>query len=106
MRKFYVQHLKGKTSIIEIEVEADIMFSRLTLKEGEMAFNISKPENLKGERYMWWSMADSEADAIKIAYRDIEKDLEIRVSKGKLKPEEIPTIVLQEKEAIEILRLK
>lgn len=107
MRKFYVQHLKGKISILEIEGEIDTSVkSSLYLKEGEFAFNICKPESLKGERYMWFALRDSEQEAIKLAYQDIEKSLEVRVSKGKISPDEVPTIVLQEKEQIEVVRLK
>jgi hypothetical protein len=103
MKKFYVQHLKGKTSILEIEGE---VLHSLDLKGEEYVFLISKPESLKGERYMWWCMRDTEAEALKVAYRDIDEDLKMRASKGKLKEDEIPTIVLQEKAAVDFIRLK
>ncbi len=105
MKKYYVQHLKGKTSIIEIEGEID-QGQTSFLKEGEYAFRIAKPASLAGECYMWWSMRDSETEAVKLAYYDIERDLELRVRKGKLKEEEVPSLVLQEKASIEVVHLK
>lgn len=107
MRKFYIQHLKGKVSILEIEGElCNLAQSRLYLKDREYAFNITKPESLKGERYMWFALADTESEALKIAYHDIEKTLAMKVRKGQVSHNELPALVLQEKEAIEFLRLK
>lgn len=67
MIKYYVQAIKGVTSILEVEVrpvtqleDASIAW---TLKTGEAMYHVLRPKSLEGERWMHFAFHDSEAEA-------------------------------------------
>ena len=126
MRKFYVQFLKGKTSIIEVEGEMMSCMQDIPLfwnlkERDEYAFNIAKPASLTGERFMSFAFSDTLEEAIASAHKSIEVSLNVQLTKSiaqqaaakpdaepriYMKAEDLPALLEKAKSEIEIMKLK
>ena len=85
MRKFLLQHLKGKTSIIEVEVEKATVLSApnyygwWSLKEGESVYNVLAPPAIKDmypHPIMWWALYETPEEAMAEGEKNIRADAE------------------------------
>lgn len=77
MIKYYVQIMKGTTTILEVEVRP---ITRLedqsiawTLKPGEALYAVLRPKAIAGERWMHFAFHESEADARTFIERSIRE---------------------------------
>lgn len=75
MRKYIVQHLKGVTSILEIECEKVTLLEdpslAWSLKNFEYKVKVSKPVSFAGEILCWWALFATEP----LARQQAEKEL-------------------------------
>lgn len=110
MRKFYIQSLKGKTSILEVEGELLKQFEDPTLiwslKEGEYVFKIAKPASLSGERYMSFAFSETLEEAVALAHKSIDGSMSLQLRKGQITSEQVAELADKAKAAIEIVKLK
>ncbi len=110
MRKFYIQSLKGKTSILEVEgellLQAEDPVLVWSLREGEYMFKITKPASLAGERYMSFAFNDTLEEAITSAHKDIDGSMALQLRKGQITAEQVTELAEKAKTAIEIVKLK
>lgn len=90
MRKFYIQVVKGNTSIIEVEGNVLPISDPFVafLHEGEYGFEISKPASLKGEKLMWFVLFETELQAMDRVKQDLAHEVERKISKGQLEEEQ------------------
>jgi hypothetical protein len=110
MRKFYIQSLKGKTSIIEVEgelmMQSEDPCTFWSLKPGEYFFKIAKPASLAGERLMSFAFADTVTAALEVAYESINGSLQLQLRKGHITDDQLGELTIAAAEAIEIVKLK
>ncbi len=110
MRKFYIQSLKGKTSILEVEGELLLQSEDPTLiwglKEGEYVFKIAKPASLAGERYMSFAFSETLEEATASAHKSIDGSVAMQLRKGQITAEQVAEQAETAKAAIEVVKLK